>query len=69
MRADIELVPTRALASAAMALSLELDHPAYDCMYFALAVDRAMRSSRMTAGLSVSSRNGERLICRAGRLN
>ncbi|WP_299653982.1 type II toxin-antitoxin system VapC family toxin [uncultured Jannaschia sp.] len=40
VRADIELAPTRALASAAMALSLDLDHPAYDCMYLALAVAR-----------------------------
>lgn len=40
VRADIELVPTRALASAATALSLNLDHPAYDCMYLALAVER-----------------------------
>ncbi len=40
VRADVELVPTRALASAATRLSLDLDHPAYDCMYLALAVDR-----------------------------
>lgn len=40
VRADIELVPTRALAAAAVRLSLDLDHPAYDCMYLALAVDR-----------------------------
>lgn len=39
-RADIELVPTRALASAATALALDLDHPAYDCMYLALAIER-----------------------------
>ena len=40
MRADIELVPTRALAAAATALALDLDHPAYDCMYLAVAVER-----------------------------
>ena len=40
VRADIELVPTRALAMAATALSLDFDHPAYDCMYHALAVER-----------------------------
>lgn len=40
VRADVELVPTRALASAATRLSLDLDHPAYDCMYLALAIDR-----------------------------
>ena len=32
-----ELVPTRTLLRAAMALSLAHDHPAYDCFYLALA--------------------------------
>ncbi len=40
VRADVELVPTRAIAPAAMALSLDLDHSAYDCMYLALAIER-----------------------------
>jgi predicted nucleic acid-binding protein len=40
VRADVELVPTRAIASRAVALSLDLDHPAYDCMYLALAIER-----------------------------
>jgi predicted nucleic acid-binding protein len=40
VRADIELVPTRALTLAAMTLSLDLDHPSYDCMYLALALER-----------------------------
>ena len=40
IRTDIEFVPTRALASIVMVLSLDLDHPAYDCMYLALAVER-----------------------------
>ena len=40
MRADIELVPTRALMPTALGLAVDLDHAAYDCMYLALAVDR-----------------------------
>ena len=40
VRADVELVPTRGIASRALALSLDLDHPAYDCMYLALAIER-----------------------------
>jgi predicted nucleic acid-binding protein len=36
--ADIELLPTRALLEAATELAIELDHPAYDCLYLALAV-------------------------------
>ncbi|MCK6369926.1 MAG: hypothetical protein L6Q83_01160, partial [Gammaproteobacteria bacterium] len=35
--ADIELVPMRPLLAAALRLALELDHPAYDCAYLALA--------------------------------
>ena len=33
----IDLRPTAALATRAMALALELDHPVYDCFYLALA--------------------------------
>ena len=40
MRADIELVPTRALMPAALGLAVDLGHAAYDCMYLALAMDR-----------------------------
>ncbi|MGH7107289.1 MAG: type II toxin-antitoxin system VapC family toxin [Acetobacteraceae bacterium] len=36
-RAEIELRPMRSLMPAAMALSLALDHPAYYCLYLALA--------------------------------
>lgn len=43
VRADIEFVPTRALMSTALRLSLDLDHPAYDCMYLALAMERGDR--------------------------
>ena len=35
--ADIELAPTRPLMDAAMEIAVLLDHPAYDCMYLALA--------------------------------
>jgi predicted nucleic acid-binding protein len=37
VRADIELVPMRSMARRAVDLSVALDHPAYDCMYLALA--------------------------------
>jgi predicted nucleic acid-binding protein len=40
IRADIELVPTRALMSAALRLAVDLGHAAYDCMYLALAMER-----------------------------
>jgi predicted nucleic acid-binding protein len=37
--ADIELLPTRSLLEAATKISIEINHPAYDCLYLALAVD------------------------------
>ncbi len=36
-RADIELVPMRLLLAEAARLAIALDHPAYDCVYVALA--------------------------------
>ena len=38
-RADVELVPMRPLLEPATALAIALDHPAYDCIYVALAED------------------------------
>lgn len=38
--ADLELLPTRPLLESAARLAVELDHPAYDCVYLALAVAR-----------------------------
>jgi predicted nucleic acid-binding protein len=35
--ADIEFLPVRHLLEAAVRLAVELDHPAYDCLYLALA--------------------------------
>lgn len=37
--ADIELTPTRPLMAAATRIAIELDHPAYDCVYLALAAE------------------------------
>jgi len=39
-QADIEILPTRDLLSSATSLAIELDHPAYDCIYLALAIER-----------------------------
>lgn len=36
-RADIDLKPMRALLDVATRLAVTLDHPAYDCIYLALA--------------------------------
>ena len=42
-RADVEILPTRALLSAATRIAMELGHPAYDCLYLALAIDNDCR--------------------------
>ena len=42
-RAAIELVPTRAVMADALRHAIELDHPAYDCIYIALAIERGCR--------------------------
>ena len=41
--ADIELAPTRTLMETATRMAIELGHPAYDCLYLAVAVDRKCR--------------------------
>lgn len=38
--AEIELVGTRSFLEAATQMAIELDHPAYDCMYLALAMEQ-----------------------------
>jgi predicted nucleic acid-binding protein len=37
--AEIELLPTRSLLEATAQLAIELAHPAYDCVYLALAME------------------------------
>ena len=41
--AEIELLPTRPLFEAATRMSIEIDHPAYDCLYLALAIEKKCR--------------------------
>jgi predicted nucleic acid-binding protein len=41
--AEVELVPARALMESATRMAIELDHPAYDCLYLALAVENGCR--------------------------
>ncbi|MEO5765689.1 MAG: type II toxin-antitoxin system VapC family toxin [Casimicrobiaceae bacterium] len=41
--AEIELVPTRALLEATTRLAIDLAHPAYDCVYLALAIEEQCR--------------------------
>lgn len=41
--AEIELVPARALLEVTTHLAIKLDHPAYDCLYLALAAENDCR--------------------------
>lgn len=41
--AEIELLPTRSLLEQAARIAIELDHPAYDCLYLALAMENGCR--------------------------
>jgi predicted nucleic acid-binding protein len=56
--AEIELAPTRSLLEAATLIAIELDHPAYDCLYLAVAVDRNCRF--VTADQRLLHKLGER---------
>jgi predicted nucleic acid-binding protein len=38
--AEIELLPMRFLFEAATRMSIEIDHPAYDCLHLALAIGK-----------------------------
>ncbi len=40
VRADLETFPSDSLMEAAVELAIDLDHPAYDCLYLALALER-----------------------------
>jgi predicted nucleic acid-binding protein len=40
---EVELQPMRAVLEAATRIAIELDHPAYDCLYLALAVENECR--------------------------
>jgi predicted nucleic acid-binding protein len=41
--AEIEVVPMRALMESATRMAIDLDHPPYDCVYLALAVENVCR--------------------------
>lgn len=47
---DVEILPTRALLSAAARIAIELGYPAYDCLYLALALDNDCRFATADQG-------------------
>jgi predicted nucleic acid-binding protein len=63
--AEIELLPTRILLEPATRIAIELDHPAYDCVYLALAVERDCRFVTADQRLLRKLDQGRRRMLRA----
>jgi predicted nucleic acid-binding protein len=65
---EIELLPTGSLLESAIRTAIDLDHPAYDCVYLALAVENDCRfvtadeGFRRKLGQRRHSRLGERVV-------
>lgn len=55
-RAEVELHPMRALLEPATRLAIDLDHPAYDCVYLALALANDWRFVTADARLIAKAR-------------
>ena len=69
VRADIELVPARQLASRAVEWAILLDHSAYDCMYpdFGRGDDASVRHCRRSAAPQARGRADGGPFCRGSR--
>ena len=62
--ADVELLPTLSLLENATELAIELNHPAYDCVYLALAIAKncefVTADKRLIRRIELSSRRALR---------
>jgi predicted nucleic acid-binding protein len=61
-RADIELMAMRPYLEAAVRIAVALDHPAYDCIYIALAEAEELRF--VTADMSLLGKVGQQAPAR-----
>jgi predicted nucleic acid-binding protein len=59
-RADVELFPMRPLLEPATRIAVDLSHPAYDCMYLALAVAQELRFATADDQFVRKARQGQR---------
>jgi predicted nucleic acid-binding protein len=71
-RADIELAPMRHLLEPATSLAIALDHPAYDCIYLALAeslsCDLVTADQKFSAKILLIGHSSRVLLLTAGAL-
>jgi predicted nucleic acid-binding protein len=58
--AEIELLPTRSLLETAIRMAIDLDHPAYDCLYIALAMANDCRFATADESLLRKLRQGRK---------
>jgi predicted nucleic acid-binding protein len=58
--AEIELLPTRSLLETAIRMAIDLDHPAYDCLYIVLAMANDCRFVTADESLLRKLRQGGR---------
>jgi predicted nucleic acid-binding protein len=61
-QADIELYPMRSLLEPATQIAVDLNHPAYDCIYLALAMDNGWRLVTSDARLIAKAREASSAI-------
>lgn len=64
-QAEIELHPMRTLLEPATRLAIELDHPAYDCIYLALAMEHDWRFVTADMRLVAKARRSAPKVSRA----
>ena len=60
----MELLPARSLLEAAVRIAIDLDHPAYDCVYIALAAANECRFVTADESLVRKLRAGRRAAYR-----
>lgn len=54
----MELVPSQALRNTALDLALALNHPAYDCFYLSLAIERGVQFVTLDEEFLAKARGG-----------
>lgn len=67
--ADVELYPMRSLLASAARLAIELDHPAYDCLYLAFAMQQQCRLVTADERFLRKIREGRHMVASEGAIS